>query len=101
MSVFLAGLLLLHCCFAMAETEYAKYRDPKQPLNVRIRDLMNSMTLEEKIGQMTQIERVNASYGVMNKSVENGRGKRWIYTHKLLISSSYNYGFGGGRRRRF
>ncbi|KAI9121166.1 hypothetical protein K1719_008199 [Acacia pycnantha] len=77
-SVFLVGLLLLHCCFAMAETEYAKYRDPKQPLNVRIRDLMNRMTLEEKIGQMTQIERVNASYGVMNKyfigSVLSGGG---------------------------
>ncbi|KAK4272336.1 hypothetical protein QN277_020906 [Acacia crassicarpa] len=77
-SIFLAGLLLLHCCFAMAETEYAKYRDPKQPLNVRIRDLMNRMTLEEKIGQMTQIERANASYDVMNKyfigSVLSGGG---------------------------
>ncbi|KAI9079105.1 hypothetical protein K1719_038944 [Acacia pycnantha] len=39
---------------------------------------MNRMTLEEKIGQMTQIERVNASYGVMNKyfigSVLSGGG---------------------------
>ncbi|XP_028761264.1 uncharacterized protein LOC114719866 [Neltuma alba] len=76
--IFLVGLLLLRCWFAMAETEYAKYKDPKQPLNVRIRDLMNRMTLEEKIGQMTQIDRSVASHEVMNKffigSVLSGGG---------------------------
>ncbi|XP_019262360.1 PREDICTED: uncharacterized protein LOC109240178 isoform X2 [Nicotiana attenuata] len=44
-----------------------KYKDPKQPLNVRIRDLMNRMSLEEKIGQMTQIERHLAAPDIMNK----------------------------------
>nr|GMD69778.1 beta-glucosidase BoGH3B-like isoform X1 [Ipomoea batatas] len=34
-----------------------KYKDPKQPVGERIKDLMKRMTLEEKIGQMTQIER--------------------------------------------
>ncbi|XP_028790378.1 uncharacterized protein LOC114746314 [Neltuma alba] len=76
--IFLVGLLLLRCWLAMAETEYAKYKDPKQPLNVRIRDLMDRMTLEEKIGQMTQIDRSVASYEVMNKffigSVLSGGG---------------------------
>lgn len=76
--IFFVGLLLLRCWFALAETEHAKYKDPKQPLNVRIRDLMNRMTLEEKIGQMTQIDRSVASYEVMNKyfigSVLSGGG---------------------------
>lgn len=42
-----------------------KYKDPKQSINVRIKDLMDRMTLAEKIGQMTQIERKVASAQVM------------------------------------
>lgn len=34
-----------------------KYKDPNQPVKARVKDLMSRMTLEEKIGQMTQIER--------------------------------------------
>lgn len=45
----------------MANAEYMKYKDPKQPINSRIRDLIGRMTLAEKIGQMTQIERKVAS----------------------------------------
>uniref|UniRef100_A0A453FM53 beta-glucosidase n=1 Tax=Aegilops tauschii subsp. strangulata TaxID=200361 RepID=A0A453FM53_AEGTS len=45
--------------------EYAKYKDPKQPVNTRIKDLIGRMTLAEKIGQMTQIERSVASADVM------------------------------------
>ncbi|GKU93695.1 hypothetical protein SLEP1_g7269 [Rubroshorea leprosula] len=56
----LLGLLLL-CCFGFlappAAAEYVKYRDPLQRLEVRIRDLMNRMTLAEKIGQMVQLDR--------------------------------------------
>ncbi|XP_020586458.1 uncharacterized protein LOC110028803 [Phalaenopsis equestris] len=58
-SVFL--LLFLTCWVAAAGAEYLKYKDPKQPLNVRIDDLLKRMTLTEKIGQMAQIERKNAS----------------------------------------
>lgn len=50
---------------AVGEANYFKYKDPEQPLNVRINDLMNRMTLAEKIGQMSQIERVNATSDVM------------------------------------
>ncbi|XP_045788986.1 beta-glucosidase BoGH3B-like [Trifolium pratense] len=75
---FLVGFLLLHCWVAMAEDEHWKYKDPKQPLNTRIQDLMERMTLEEKIGQMVQIERVNATDDVMKKyfigSVLSGGG---------------------------
>ncbi|GMP91821.1 hypothetical protein CsSME_00042333 [Camellia sinensis var. sinensis] len=49
------------------EAEYMKYNDPKQPLNVRINDLMKRMTVEEKIGQMVQIERNVASSDVMKQ----------------------------------
>ncbi|KAL8501002.1 hypothetical protein ACS0TY_020547 [Phlomoides rotata] len=60
------------------EAEYFKYKDPKQPLEVRIRDLMRRMTLEEKIGQMTQIEREVSSPDVVNKyfigSIVSGGG---------------------------
>ncbi|KAI4382639.1 hypothetical protein MLD38_008577 [Melastoma candidum] len=45
--------------------EYEKYRDPNQPVNVRVTDLMSRMTLEEKIGQMTQIDRMVASPEIM------------------------------------
>ncbi|CAJ2637344.1 unnamed protein product [Trifolium pratense] len=77
-TIFLVGIMLLHCLVAMAEADYLKYKDPKQPLNTRIKDLMDRMTLEEKIGQMVQIERVNATADVMKKyfigSVLSGGG---------------------------
>ncbi|KAJ0014933.1 hypothetical protein Pint_20093 [Pistacia integerrima] len=60
--VFFIGLLLLSC---LVEAEYMKYKDPRQPINVRIKDLMKRMTLEEKIGQMTQIERDVSSADVI------------------------------------
>ncbi|KAG6436456.1 hypothetical protein SASPL_101355 [Salvia splendens] len=50
-----------------SEAECLKYKDPKQPLNVRIEDLMQRMTLEEEIGQMIQLERNVASPDVMKQ----------------------------------
>ncbi|CAK9159938.1 unnamed protein product [Ilex paraguariensis] len=77
-SIFLMGILVMCCGAAMAEEEYMKYKDPKQPINIRIKDLMSRMTLKEKIGQMTQIERSVASTEVMKKyyigSVLSGGG---------------------------
>nr|CAB3476652.1 unnamed protein product [Digitaria exilis] len=43
----------------------ARYKDPRQPLNRRIDDLLGRMTLAEKIGQMSQIERENATADVV------------------------------------
>lgn len=59
----MAVVLLLCCCM---EAEYSKYKDPKQPLNARIKDLLKRMTLEEKIGQMTMIDRKVASSDIVN-----------------------------------
>jgi beta-glucosidase len=38
--------------FVVAANENARYLDPKQPVSVRVEDLLSRMTLEEKIGQM-------------------------------------------------
>ncbi|XP_041027005.1 lysosomal beta glucosidase-like [Juglans microcarpa x Juglans regia] len=65
--ISLMGLLLLCFWAAFIEAEFVKYQDPKQPVNVRIKDLMRRMTLEEKIGQMVQIDRSVASAEVMKK----------------------------------
>ena len=67
---FLGFLVLVLCCHAsnMAKvTGYTAYTDPNQSIRIRIRDLMMRMTLQEKIGQMVQIERANASAEIMNK----------------------------------
>ncbi|XP_021721273.1 uncharacterized protein LOC110688825 [Chenopodium quinoa] len=75
---WVAILLSICCCTTSANADYVKYKDPKQPINARTRDLMGRMTLEEKIGQMTQIERSVASGDVMSKyfigSVLSGGG---------------------------
>ncbi|XP_062082843.1 uncharacterized protein LOC133789127 [Humulus lupulus] len=76
---FVVGFLLLILWTAIAEaSDSYKYKDPKQPINVRINDLLSRMTVEEKIGQMTQIDRTVASNEVMKKyfigSVLSGGG---------------------------
>ena len=38
-------------------TDSSLYKTPKLPIMDRVRDLMSYMTLEEKVGQMTQVER--------------------------------------------
>ncbi|VAI21940.1 unnamed protein product [Triticum turgidum subsp. durum] len=71
-------VLLMFCLAALGSADYLKYKDPKQPLGVRIKDLLGRMTLAEKIGQMTQIERENATAEAMSKyfigSVLSGGG---------------------------
>ncbi|KAI7745476.1 hypothetical protein M8C21_008781 [Ambrosia artemisiifolia] len=42
-----------------------KYKDPKQPVAARVKDLLGRMTVEEKIGQMVQIERISATPDIM------------------------------------
>ena len=59
------SIVVLWWCIAVAEAEDVKYKDPKQSLNVRISDLLSRMTLEEKIGQMVQIDRIVATTEIM------------------------------------
>ncbi|KAL8095059.1 uncharacterized protein LOC141690241 isoform X1 [Apium graveolens] len=65
--VNLIGTLVVCVWSVMAQSEYVKYKDPSQPIEIRIKDLIKKMTLEEKIGQMTQIERTVASVEVVKK----------------------------------
>ncbi|XP_022968400.1 uncharacterized protein LOC111467651 isoform X2 [Cucurbita maxima] len=62
----------------MVDAENLKYKDPKQPVSVRVKDLLGRMTLEEKIGQMVQIDRSVANATVMKNyfigSVLSGGG---------------------------
>jgi hypothetical protein len=60
--LFLFVVVLCKCAEA---TEYTLYKDASQPITARVEDLLAWMTLEEKIGQMTQIERSVATADVM------------------------------------
>ncbi|XP_023540221.1 uncharacterized protein LOC111800655 [Cucurbita pepo subsp. pepo] len=76
--IVLMGFFLMFLSETLGTGEQLKYKDPTKPLNVRINDLLGRMTVEEKIGQMVQIERVNASADVMKNyfigSVLSGGG---------------------------
>ncbi|XP_015073906.1 uncharacterized protein LOC107018059 isoform X1 [Solanum pennellii] len=80
MGLLMRNFLVLFCWMILAVNaeEYITYKDPNKPLNRRIKDLMKRMTLEEKIGQMIQIDRTAATPEVMNKyylgSVLSGGG---------------------------
>ncbi|KAH0692759.1 hypothetical protein KY285_019856 [Solanum tuberosum] len=80
MGFLMRNFLVLFCWIILAVNaeEYITYKDPNKPLNRRIKDLMKRMTLEEKIGQMIQIDRTAATPKVMNKyylgSVLSGGG---------------------------
>ncbi|KAL6526695.1 hypothetical protein OROGR_015785 [Orobanche gracilis] len=56
------------------------YKDPNAPIEARVRDLLSRMTLLEKIGQMTQIERSVATPSVIKDrfigSVLSGGGSK-------------------------
>ncbi|KAG6488088.1 hypothetical protein ZIOFF_056846 [Zingiber officinale] len=58
-------ILFLLCWLSTAQAAYMKYKDPSRPVEVRVKDLLNRMTLAEKIGQMTQIERTSATEQVL------------------------------------
>lgn len=58
--VMLVASLAVHTATARTHklsANYRLYQDRKQPVEVRVKDLMSRMTLAEKIGQMTQTER--------------------------------------------
>jgi beta-glucosidase len=82
MLIHLFGVLWL-CCWLMLTGEAQivdelKYKDPNQPISVRVKDLLSRMTLEEKIGQMTQIDRSVANATVMKTYFIGKRTKNSI-----------------------
>src|SRR5215216_2396987 len=48
-------------------TSQVSYTDPPQPVDARIEDLLKRMTLDEKIGQMTQVEKDSIRSGDITK----------------------------------
>ncbi|KAM1342641.1 hypothetical protein ACFX2F_006939 [Malus domestica] len=68
-SVLLVGLFCLCCWTEMTkgEEEDMKYKNPKYSINDRVEDLLARMTLEEKIGQMAQVDRGNITAEVMKE----------------------------------
>ncbi|XP_044460769.1 beta-glucosidase BoGH3B-like [Mangifera indica] len=62
---FLSCFLLLLFSKTSVTAEYVKYKDPKQPVAARVKDLLSRMTLEEKIGQMVQIDWTVATAQIM------------------------------------
>ncbi|XP_057515879.1 uncharacterized protein LOC130797329 isoform X2 [Amaranthus tricolor] len=64
--VWLVLSIMLLCNWrTSAQNEYVLYKDSKQSPAARVKDLLGRMTLEEKIGQMTQIDRSMATPDVM------------------------------------
>ncbi|CAO2836487.1 unnamed protein product [Amaranthus hypochondriacus] len=64
--VWLVLSIVLECSWrTSAQNEYVLYKDSKQSPAARVKDLLGRMTLEEKIGQMTQIDRSMANPDVM------------------------------------
>nr|TKR66437.1 lysosomal beta glucosidase-like [Populus alba] len=51
----------------MGAEEHVLYKDPTKPVDYRVKDLLKRMTLEEKIGQMVQLERTNMTAEIMRK----------------------------------
>lgn len=65
-SVQIAGIICLWWWWTLlADADYMQYKDPNQTAAVRVKDLLGRMTLEEKIGQMVQIDRTVANADVM------------------------------------
>jgi hypothetical protein len=64
-------IMAVSCLVSVAGAEYLKYKDPKQPIAIRIKAFMKRTTLEEKICQMTQIDAKVASNEVIKKCIVN------------------------------
>ena len=60
-----AALLLFWAVLGGTDADYLLYKDAAKPVEDRVADLLGRMTLAEKIGQMTQIERLVATPDVL------------------------------------
>ena len=64
------------------------YKDPNAPIEARVKDLLSRMTLQEKIGQITQIERsVATPEAIKNRCIGMAEDEFLLYL-TLLSSSS-------------
>lgn len=61
----LVGCLFICFLSFVNAADYVLYKDPKQPVAARVKDLISRMSLEEKIGQMAQIDRTVVNRKIM------------------------------------
>lgn len=90
------------------------YKNPDAPVEARVQDLLSRMTLPEKIGQMTQIERVVTTHPVITDFFIGNIPFEFFWSTNILCSfpsslfrkfefakrykfSSFVYGFWGYR----
>lgn len=66
------------------------YKDPKQKVSDRVMDLFGRMTLEEKIGQMVQIDRSVATVNIMRDYFIGMQVQIFLGISRNLISWSAN-----------
>ncbi|KAL4583229.1 hypothetical protein LXL04_007796 [Taraxacum kok-saghyz] len=64
---WMSMMVLIWWLAVVVVADDVKYKDPKQPVAVRVKDLLERMTMEEKIGQMVQIERISATPDIMKQ----------------------------------
>lgn len=91
--IFFVGFWLLCNWAGLLETgSMMKYKDPNESIDIRVEDLINRMTLEEKIGQMLQIERKYASDDVLNKyfiGKDNDFFVSFLFPHSISTNEKY------------
>lgn len=60
------------------------YKNPNEPIDARVKDLLSRMTLREKAGQMTQIERHVASPSALR---DLSLGNPFSISHSRILVS--------------
>ena len=85
--IFAGSLLLLNCNQGNSKP---LYKDPNQPVEIRVQDLLSRMTLEEKIAQMSEVgcdnmiqDNLVKSALISEKVLQNGVGA----IHGFTLSS--------------
>ncbi|KAL3530189.1 hypothetical protein ACH5RR_009511 [Cinchona calisaya] len=65
----LVGILIFLCVSisSIQANDVLVYKDPKQPVEAGVNDLLQRMTLPAKIGQMTQLDRENITGDIIKK----------------------------------
>ncbi|WP_326554154.1 glycoside hydrolase family 3 protein [Micromonospora sp. NBC_01813] len=60
-AALVAGLIVTLSASAPTPQAAATYRDPHQPVEARVADLLGRMSLDDKLGQLTQAERASVN----------------------------------------
>src|SRR5688572_24149124 len=93
-AVFALILVLSFTISLSAQDE--PYRNPALPIEERVEDLLGRMTLEEKIGQMTQIEKGSISFDetaelVLGSILSGGGGSPTPNTPEAWLEMVHGY----------